>query len=409
MREATETINERFIKSKLILNVIRENQPISRIDIKGLTNIRMATITNITKELIESGIVCEGGITSKSGKPSKKLLYINKDLYNIIGVDLRSDSIIVLISNLEGEVIKSIRKDISAKDNKESILAELFAMVDTILDEYSKEKVIGIGVSLAGALDKDRNYILLSSAVEHISNTAIKPIIEEKYGLPVFADTSNNLQLLAEKWFGHAKKSEDVVYVELGSGIAVSIISNGNILKGYSGIEGELGHTIVESNGKVCVCGNRGCLETVASFKVIEENVMELLEKGVNSLLWEIVNNDLDKVNIKAIALAAEKGDKLSRTVIEEATRYIGISLANIINIVGTQTVIFGGDSIEDIGYFIKLIIKSIKGNTLSYIMKDLEFKITELNGMGGALGAVALVLDDYFIKSKLKNIWLLY
>jgi Transcriptional regulator/sugar kinase len=392
------------IKQKIILNLIREKYPISRIELQRITGIRLATITSITKELIKTGNILEGDTEPKGGKLKKKVLYLNKDLYFVVGIDINHDRIISVMTNLEGSILDRSEKEITPNTDKHNILSEISMLLEKYILSYGKEKMLGIGISCPATLDKDKSATLLSSTIEQLSNITIKPEIEKTFEIPVHLDSSNNLYLLAEKWFGCARESEDVIYVVLGMGIASSIISNGNFIKGYYGIEGELGHTVVDSSGKICVCGNRGCLETVASSGIIEKRIKDLLEQGTYSIIREYVIGDISKVDIHIISKAAEAGDKLALNVLEEAAKYIGISIANLVNIIGPKIVIFGGEAISQTDFFARLIIKVVKANTMSYICNELEFKVSDMTSVGGALGAVALVLDHYFSCSKLKK-----
>lgn len=381
---------------KTVLDLIRQNQPITRIQIQRLTGIRLATITKIARELIESGFVLEGSAGPGNEKTKKKILSIHDSFYSIIGIDLRPDSIIYAVTDFAGNILESAEQVTVTNWDKNDILAGINAIIGKIISKYANAKFLGIGISCPATLDRDKKAILFSSPMEQLTNTSIKPEIEAIYKLPVYMDTSNNLNLLAEKWFGDLGNIKDVLYVELGRGIAVGIMTNGHFIKGYFGVEGEMGHTVVEPNGIMCVCGNRGCLETVSSIAVIENKIRGLLEQGSNSLIRNYINGDLSKVDIQLILKTAELGDKISINVLEEAAKYIGISVANMINLIGSQRIIFGGEAVRETDYFTLPIIRAVRANTLAFISNKLEFRVSALKNLSGALGAVALVLEKF-------------
>lgn len=385
-------------KKKIILNLIRRKQPVSRVELQKITGIRFATITVITKELIKCGIVLEGGIDPRDGKHKKKLLYINNDKYHVIGIDLQPEMIIGILTDLGGNVIDKCETGMTIESDSESIMASILQTAQNIIKKNGRNKTVGVGISCPAALDKERSSIMFSSPIEQLKNLAVKPIVEKKLKIPVYLDSSTNMRLLAEKSAGGAQNTDDVMYVELGKGIAASIVSNGNFVRGYFGLEGELGHTVVDPNGRTCICGNRGCLETIASSEVIVRKIKSMLEQGTYSIVREMADGDISKVDIGMISKAAESGDKIAVNVLDEAGRYIGISIANIVNVVGPQMIIFGGDAASKAGYMIEPIIRAVKANVLANICSGLVFKVSELDNTAGALGAAALAIGNYFI-----------
>ncbi|MCL4378634.1 MAG: ROK family protein [Actinobacteria bacterium] len=401
-------ISEKSMKKKIILNIINHFKLISRTTIQELTDIRLATITELTKELMSEDIIIESGRENIKDTKRKKLLRLNEKKFYIIGIDIQANKIILLITDFNAKVLESIESKIEYDYTKQQIIDVIFNSIKHMILKYGKSKILGIGIANPGILDRDRERNIVSSQLENWQDVSIKSIIEDEFDLPVCVEDSAVLNILCEKWFGSAKDFNDVIYVQLGVGIGVSIIANGNIIKGYSGVAGELGHTLVESNGLLCVCGNYGCLQTVASSKVIVNKVKNMLEKGASSIISGMVEGNLKDIDINIITKAAKLNDKIAFSVLNEAGTYIGIALSTTINLLNPQLLIFGGEMVKENDFIIEPIKRIIRSNALPFATNEIIFKVSEIKENGGALGAVALILDNFFDYTKLKNFGIL-
>ena len=216
-------IKKRYITEKIILNLIRDRQPVTRNQLHQMTGIRIATISEITRDMINDHIIYEGVAADISDlrmeNIKKKELFFNKELYQIAGVDIQPGRIIFIATNLAGEIIYSDNRNFTPDCSREDIIDMLFAMISEYLNEHSKGTLLGMGISCPATLSKDRSEIVLSSVIKQLDNTPLKQIVEEKIKIPVIMDSSNNSCLLTEKWFGCAKKINNVLYVQLDNGI----------------------------------------------------------------------------------------------------------------------------------------------------------------------------------------------
>ena len=403
------SISKKHLMRKAILNIIRSTEPVSRTDIKKLLDFRMASVIEIVNELIDEGIVIESGNLGIKGIKKKKLLYLNEDAFHTIGVDIQAEEIIAVLANLKGKILKRNVVHIKSDYSKDEILKVIFDLIEELtVSAIRRDKLLGIGISNPGILNKEKDHIIFSSQLEDWKDIPIKKLVEDKTGLPVFIDDSALLNLMAEKWFGKAGNYENIIYIQMGASFGVSIISDGGFVRGASGMAGEIGHTMVEPRGELCLCGNYGCLQTAASSGVIVRKVKTLLKKGASSLVSDIVNGDLDAIDIHAVIKAAESNDKISLAVLEEAARYIGVALSNTINLLNPEMVIFGGQMVKRTGYIIEPIKRIVKTSALQLASRDIIYETACFNEDGGVLGAVAMVLDEFFEYTRLKNMGML-
>lgn len=390
-----ENSNKQALK-KSILRLVREEEPVSRTRLQKVLRMRLATITEITHELIDSGYIVEGGIIAdKKGK--KKLLYINRENYRVVGIDLTRGSITALLTDLAGGIVAQKHYHVGTDIDVDTVIKMIVNIKNEFAGINPNSKIMGMGISFMGSLDRERKTIVASSHYTNFINVPIREMLEKLCNIPVLIDCSNNLYLLAEKWFGCARQAKDVLYVEISEGIATGIIAGGRLIRGFSGIEGELGHTIVNRGGEICVCGNRGCLETVASSRVIVDKAKQLLSKGAISILKDKAVEIQKGIEIDTIYKAAGMNDRLAISLLSDAAEYIGVSVANIINITGPEMVIFGGFEINKNNVYTDMLINETKKHIFSPILRNITFGISDFGSLGSALGGTAMILSDFY------------
>lgn len=396
-------MNKKDIVRYKMLNIIRAHGPIARTKIYKMLNERMAGIIEIAKELIKEGIVVESGQINKKTK-RKKLLCLNKDFYKAIGIDIKPEKIIGIITNLNGEIINKFSVNIETDYLKEKIIKIIFDLIEKLLCNIKINSVIGIGLSNLGVLNKERDHVLFSSQLPDWKNIPIKSLIEEKTGLKAYIDESSVLNLKGEIWFGGISKYRNIIYIQLGTGIGLSIMSDGIFIRGAGGIAGEIAHTTVKPDGDQCYCGNVGCLQTVATSRVIVGKVKKILSKGGFSIITNMVDDNLDNITIHDIIKSAEREDKIALRVMDEVIRFLGLAISNVINLLNPELVIFGGQMIEESDYVVDPIERVINKYALQISSKDVKYKIASHKKDGGALGAVTLVLDSFFKYSQFRE-----
>lgn len=397
-------LSQKTLQEKLILSLVKDHEPISRIEIKKITDIRLATITEITKELIDGGVIKETGDDPENTNKRKKLLYINKDRFYVVGVEISPDRIFVLLTNLKGEILQTKEKQIGYDYPYQQIMDILTGLLKEMISGYRRENLLGIGLSNPGRVDKKKGESAFSSQLEKWNNVPLETILKNEFGLPVYIGNNSETGIFAESWFGEAKNVRDAIYLHAGAGIAIYIKSNGNFIKGYSGVAGEIGHNIVVANGELCTCGNYGCLQTVASSKVLVRKVVNILNRGASSVIEELTGGDYSKVSIDTIIEAAKKNDKIALSILDDAGEYIGIAVSNAVNLLGPQMIILGGEILKNNTYILNTIRRALQRNVLPVIYKDIVFKTSSFPENESALGAIAMVLDDFYMYSKLKD-----
>jgi predicted NBD/HSP70 family sugar kinase len=218
----------------------------------------------------------------------------------------------------------------------------------------------------------------------------IKAILEEVCGKPTLVEDSSRTMALAEQQFGEGKGIKNLVHVSLGMGIGSAVFANGQLCLGHKGLAGELGHITIDEYGELCSCGNRGCLEVLASGSAIIDKVRSALRKGVISSLAGQAEGAL---TIESIVAAGQAGDRLSQNVISEAGTHLGTALADIVNLLNPQKIILGG-AVPQVAQALLMepLMLSLRQRAFHHSVHELEVAVSKLGEEAAAVGATLLV-----------------
>ena len=400
--EGTARSSREFLRRRnryFILKAIDKAGPLSRHDIVNLVRIRPATVIHFVDKLIKDGFVSELGPGESSGGRRPILLEFNPEARLAIGVYLGEARIMAAMVNLRGKIIRLKKREVGGFGSKEQLTADTVRIISKLIinSATKKEKVIGIGLGVPGLVDRKKGVSLFCALYRWWKEIPFKEILEKKFGVSVHVENDTRVLTLAEKWFGLGKEINNFLYLDVEEGIALGMFLDGILYDGVGGSAGELGHVTIDSNGPLCKCGNRGCLEAVASTDAIEERIKELLSRGAQSILKDNLKGKLERVRFSDIVRAAKSGDGLARQVLEEAGRYLGIGVANLVNLLNPGLIIVGG-LITQVEEFVLEPMKVIlKQRALSKPAGEVQIRVTQLSETAGALGAASLVLQKFF------------
>lgn len=391
---------------KNILNIVWKNKVVTRKELSNITSITAPTISNIIDILLEKGFIKIKGKGESTGERQPDLIEFNPTSYFVIGISLKVYKVQAFITDLYGNKVQEFEVNSDYTGKHANILPQLEIVLENLINKFDKKsKLVGIGVSFPGTIDNKSGIVLNSPIVGNGIGVNIKEYLERRFNLPTFCENNANLCTLNEYWFGKGKNKKYVLFVFAGFGIGNGIVIDGEIYTGYKDAAGEIGHTVIEINGKKCYCGSYGCLETVASYPALFEQFQKGVKMGAKTNFKDIVERGFSVHEVEEIFRYAEKGDKLAISVIENIGRYIGIAIANLVNILNPEIVIIGGDY-----YKVKnLIGESIKetARLRSWpINKETEIVFTDFGLDACVYGAATLAIKkfldyryDYFIK----------
>ncbi|MEN6314492.1 MAG: ROK family transcriptional regulator [Clostridiaceae bacterium] len=389
----------------LLLNIINKYGAKSRTQLCEITGLRPATISNITKELLDSGIILEKGSTNSGRGRNQILLSMNYDYLCAIGINIEADEITFILATLHGNILKKVNKDITSLTSVKQITNLIIEVLESIIEELKDKKILGVGVGDPGLVDIKGEYSIFSSQLKVWGNIPLKSMLERELNLPVRLEVNDRLKALGQRKYGLAANCEDFICVQLGEGIGISIISGNTLIRGFNGAAGEMGHIRVNNgNSNVCICGSSDCLETYASLGTILSQAKDAVGRGVMSVLKKS-GSDNSTVTFQDFKKAVEQKDKLCLNILENAANYIGIALSNVVNILDPKMIIFEGIMCELGNELFNPIISSVYRNSLSNISQNLEFKISELKDLSAPLGAITMVIDEFLMSGYFEKI----
>jgi len=381
---------------KIVLNIVKERQSLSRTRIGQLTKIRLASITKYVQELMQEKWLIEENRKPASQRPRNTLLGINPEKGFFVGIEFDPEWIVGVVTDMKGNVKKKIKRKTNPEKGKEAIIANLLSAIRELILISEQKKISGIGISAHGIIDTKNGICVFYDQFENWRNVPLKGLIEKEFNLPVVLQGTAPMKVFAEKNLGTGNGTNNLIFIEYGpAGIGAGFIFNGQLFRGTTDNAGELGHTVLEPEGPICNCGMRGCLEALASESVLAVQARTLLGEGANSLINELSGGKPESVTAEMVFAAARRGDNLSLGLIDNAAKYLGMGIANLINLLNPEVVVLDPqfNQIKDI--LLAPTKRAIATHTLQRLMKNVRIEISHLGEEIGALGVCAYLIEQ--------------
>ncbi len=308
-----------------------------------------------------------------------------------IGVDLGGTKILAgLVEKETGKVLFEAKNKTKKEKGNEKIGAKILETIDEVLKNSNMplNEISSIGIGLAGQVDR-KNGILLNGINLDCRDFNVKNLIEKKYNIPLYAGNDVEVAALGELKFGAGRGFKDIVCIFVGTGIGSSIVKDGKIHYGASGSAGEIGHIIVDLNGRACSCGAHGCLEAYASRSAIESRILGAVKKGRTSIITELTK--AGSISSKHIKKSLDARDEIVTQYVNEAIEYLSGGIASVINFYNPEVVILGGGLIQSVDEFYLGTIKKARAKALPVPSAVTQFKKAELEDYSGVIGAALL------------------
>jgi transcriptional regulator of PTS gene len=352
-----------------VYQLIDQFGPISRIDLSKLSSLAPASITKITRELIDAHLVHETivqEVTSR-GRPAVGL-QTNNSGWQFLSLRLGRGYLSIALHEMSGDVVTESHITIEER-HQDAVLQRLLAEIQNFFAKNNDqlERVTSIAITLPGLVHSQSGLVLQMPHYD-VQYLELGPSIHDATGLPVFIANDTRAWALAEKLFGNSQQNKNSVLISVHNGIGAGIILEDKVLQGRLGNVGELGHMQVVPNGIQCHCGNFGCLETIASSQAIVRQVETAIEQGELSSLA-----DVEQLTVTEICLAANGGDELAIKVLVELGKNLGMAVALIVNMFNPEKVLIGGDINLSKAIIFPEIFKSVKNQSLPMYRQDLE------------------------------------
>jgi len=379
----TITWNQHLVKKNnkaLVLQLIMHREPISRADIAQISGLHKATVSSLVNELLEEELIYESGPGESSGGRRPVILHFNKVAGYAIGIDIGANYVLSVLTDLKGNIV--LEKNHAVTQTPYPTIMNLVkSMIQSLMTEMPQSRygVVGIGVGVPGIVNKEGTVLLAPNL--SWKNTNLKLDLEELFEVPVIVENEANAGAFCEQKFGAGKDYENMVYISAGIGIGVGIFLNRELYQGKNGFSGEMGHMIIDMNGKPCNCGSQGCWEAYAS----EHALLEQAESSIETVL-ELAKNH----------------DQTAQDLFKEIGKYLGIGINNIINTFNPDQVIIGNRLALAREWIEEPIKTTIENHTLTHHQNELQLDFSKLEQYSTVLGVSAFAVES-FIKEDSK------
>jgi glucokinase-like ROK family protein len=335
----------RQINLSLIMHSLRTDSPISRASLAQKTKLTKTTVSDLIKELNERGFVRELGMqTSRTGRPAT-LLTLNPAAGYIVSCEIGVGFVEVLVTDFAPQTIWQIKQPTASDISQDELISQVLVLLHEAVErgKPSADKLLGIAVGVPGMVDHASGSILFAPNLKWRNVPLLALLEKESFGAPIFVDNEANMAALGEHYFGASQGYNEILYLSGNVGLGGGFLSNGQLRRGASGMAAEYGHMTVDMHGELCNCGNYGCLETKVSQNSLYKKVISLVESGETSILTEKTQGQWKNLSVEMIVEAAQAGDQVSISSLEEIGHSLGIGIASLLNALNPEIVVLGG------------------------------------------------------------------
>ena len=311
------------------------------------------------------------------------------DLYGAI--DLGGTNVRAIVAGLDGKISGSDRRPSRASDGLDATIETLLASLEGACSEAGVEAGVlrGLGVASPGWVDTERGVVPAAPQLIGWRDVPLVEILQERLGVTVRLENDANAAALGENAFGAGRGTRHMLYITVSTGVGAGIIADGRLYRGAKGSAGEIGHTIIDPSGPPCGCGSRGCLESLSSGTAIARRAAEAADRGGSAILAAIRERE-GRLGARQVADAARQGDAASAAIYEEAGRFLGIALANAVNLLSPEAIILGGGVMQAKELFLPRAEEEMRAFALDEPLKYMRLAEAELGDRAGVMGMIA-------------------
>jgi predicted NBD/HSP70 family sugar kinase len=370
----------RDLNRAAILRLIALSGPIARSSIAKRLGLSPATVTSITRELIESGIVRTADrAPSRGGRPALLLEIVSRSAH-AFGVKIAPDHLVGVVVDLDGDVTAQFetRLDLTSAHGFDAAVNVLRSWLD---EASAGTPLLGMGLGVPGVVDTASGRV--TSPLIGWTDFALRDALQQELGIPVLVDNDVNTLATSERLYGRGRDVEDFITLTLGRGVGLGIVANGDIYHGHGGGAGEFGHVTAVVDGPVCSCGKRGCLEAV-----VGDPALVAVARGDGTIG--------KRHGIAALRGRADAGDADARAIFAEAATVLGQAVANLVNVLSPKLILVSGEGVQAWAHFEEAFGRSLQAHVFPPL-RGVTVEVDPWDDAKWAVGAASLVLRTTF------------
>jgi len=393
----------RELNRSIVLERLWVASPLSRADLAAATGLNKTTISNLVDEMIAAGFVREIGRNASAGGRPGVLLEFDPDAGWIIGAEIGVGHLSVVLANLRADIAWRGQMQFDLTDGLETVIEKLIGLLRQARQhsQRSRRRLMGAGITVPGLVDVSSGELIFEPNMGW-RDVPLRQLLHARLHLPVQVDNDANAAALAERYFGVARDVETFAYVVANIGLGAGLVMGGQLYPGVSGYAGEAGHTTIDPDGPLCRCGNRGCWERLASQRSLIERVSAALQAGKSSRLLEAGVDGRQPLALEAILQAARQGDAVARQALVETGTYLGIGIANLVNLLNPTLVAFGGSLSLAHEFLLPAAREVIDARAMRELRQAARIVVSAFQADACVIGGVALVLHELLSRPRL-------
>jgi predicted NBD/HSP70 family sugar kinase len=368
-----------------VIEALGERGVASRADLARATGLSRSTVSSVVADLQRAGLVSErsGGEPAEAGVGRPPVMIaLDRSAGAVAGVDFGHSHVAVALADLSHTVIAELWRDLDVDHAARDGLDAASDLFDQATQEAGIEpsSVLGVGMGVPGPIHLPNQTVGSTSILPGWVGVDAGRELSDRLGLPVKVENDANLGALAELVFGAGRGVSDFAYITVSSGIGAGFVIGGRLHRGAGGTAGEIGHTGFNGTGRVCRCGNRGCLETTAA---------------AGPIVAAVSAGRGEPVTVPRVIELADAGDALAQRVLADAGREIGVAVANLCNLLNPERVIVGGELSAAGDVLLVPIVQSLRRHAIPTAASDVDVVAGQLGRRAEVMGALAVVLRD--------------
>lgn len=315
----------------------------------------------------------------------------------VVGVDLGGTKVATVVARSDAAIVSRVTRPTEPERGVDAVVATIIDSVrEAVAEAGAKlDDVAGVGVGSPGPLNPETGVVVFAPNLKW-HDVPLVALMRQALGVPVYLENDANLAALGEARYGAGRGSKNMIYITVSTGIGGGLILGGEIYSGSSFVAGEVGHMIItdEDGSPQCGCGNHGCLEALASGPAIARMARELIRHGEETMILDLVHGNIELVTSEVVGRAALAGDAAAIAILGKAADYLGIGIANLVNILNPDTVVIGG-GVSRVGeILLKPVREVVAERALRPAFEAVRIVQAELGPDAGVVGAVSLVFS---------------
>ena len=367
---------------------------ISRVQLSQHMNLSRAAVTQIVNDLIECGVISEASIRSTTAGRPPITLQINPQRGYVAGIDMGATHLSIMIANCAAHVIKEREVPFNIAEGPEICLDKADVLLREVVESAGIQfkDVLAIGAGVPGPILAEAGIVVAPPIMPGWDGFPIRTTLEKRWDCPISLNNDAELGAVGEWAYGSGRSVHNLAYIKVGTGVGAGLLLDGHIYRGATGSAGEIGHLTVDINGIMCTCGNRGCLETIASGRAISRRGQEAVASHQQTQLAYIKPEE--ELTASDVAMAARRGDLIAQQIITEAAKQLGIAIAGLVNLINRNMVVVGGGVAQIGDFFLEPVRRAVLQRSLPASAQTVRITTALLGRRSISMGAVVQAIS---------------